>query len=196
KIFDPFFTTKAVGSGTGLGLSICRSIVVALKGDIDVVSELGKGALFRVILPPPRVRRERKASYPLVPSEFRKRVLVIDDEPLICRAVQKSLLAEHDVMTHVSSRRALEEIRAGERFDVIFCDLMMPEMSGIDLYEALRLIAPELQSRIVFMTGGVLNERTRGFLVGTPNALLEKPLSSKNLRRCVAESSALSSLAR
>lgn len=185
KIFQPFFTTKPVGSGTGLGLAICRSIVNALRGDIEVESEPGKGALFRVVLPQPIVRRERKASAPVVFSNKRKRVLVVDDEPLICRAVQKLLTAEHDVVTYSSSKQALDQIRAGERYDVIFCDLMMPELSGIDFYEGIGASAPELLPRVVFMTGGVLNDRTRGFLVGLRNALLEKPLSPKTLRRAV-----------
>jgi CheY-like chemotaxis protein len=187
KIFDPFFTTKPIGSGTGLGLSICQSIVVALSGSIEVVSELGKGALFRVVLPPNKIRRERKASAPLLPSLTRRRVLVVDDEPLICASFRKTL-GEHDVITQVDSRVALEQIRNGARYDVIFCDLMMPDMNGIDFYEALRVSVPELLPRVVLMSGGVLNDRTRGFLVGNPNPFLDKPVRAKSVRRLVAES--------
>ncbi|MEO8877347.1 MAG: ATP-binding protein [Polyangiaceae bacterium] len=189
RIFEPFFTTKPIGSGTGLGLSICRTIITALRGDIVVESELGKGSLFRIKLPQPSVRRERKASLPLVPSDTRRRVLVIDDEPLICRAIERSLASEHDVVSEVSSRRALERLQSGEMFDVILCDVMMPEMSGIDLYEALRNSAPEAISRIVFMTGGVLTERASGFLVATTSPLLQKPLNAKKLRATIIESS-------
>jgi signal transduction histidine kinase/ActR/RegA family two-component response regulator len=191
KIFQPFFTTKRSGAGTGLGLSICHTIIAALGGDISVESAPGKGTLFRVSVPPPAFLRERKVTLPAVASGSRMRVLVVDDEPLICRAIQKSLAADHDVTIETNPRHALERLRSGERFDLVLCDLMMPDLSGMDLYQALKASAPEVLGHVVFMTGGVFSARAREFMKSVPNTLLEKPLNSKRLRAIIAESTGL-----
>ncbi len=188
RLFQPFFTTKKSAAGTGLGLSICQTIIGSLGGEITVASELGKGAVFRVCLPGQAARRERKASMPAVRSRSRLRVLVVDDEALICRAIQKTLANDHDVTSETSSRVALERLRAGERFDLVLCDLTMPELSGVDFYEALKACAPDVVDHIVFMTGGVFSERARTFSKSVSNTFLEKPLDAKRLRAIIAES--------
>ncbi|MGH7280533.1 MAG: response regulator [Polyangiaceae bacterium] len=118
----------------------------------------------------------------------RRRVLVVDDEPLVCRAIQKSLDADHDVVTDTSPLHALDRIRVGARYDVVFCDLMMPEISGTEFYDALREIAPEMLPCVVFMTGGVFDDHTREALTDMEARVLEKPITSTSLRRVVAES--------
>ena len=85
----------------------------------------------------------------------RGRVLVVDDDPLVSAALRRTLVREHEVEVVVSARRALELLTspAGD-FDIILCDLMMPEMTGMELYAHVQTAAPERARRMVFITGG------------------------------------------
>jgi len=182
RIFEPFFTTKPVGKGTGLGLSICHDIVVGLSGTITVESEVGKGTLVRVSLPASAsLRPPRRASIPGPPTSSRKRVLVIDDEAPVRRALRKALRSEHDVELVSCAPEALERILAGERYDLILCDLMMPEMTGIELHEALRVRVPEVLPHMVFMTGGAFTDGAREFIERSMHTVVEKPIDAKQL---------------
>jgi PAS domain S-box-containing protein len=184
RIFDPFFTTKPVGVGTGLGLSICKGIVTALGGRIEVDSEVGKGTTFRVVLPPSV--REREGTITLAPraprSSRRARVLVIDDDVSIGLSLRVALADEHDVIVTASGREALELLRQDEAFDVVLCDVMMPDMTGIEVYDALKSEGRSVAERIVFVTGGAFAPRAREFLEGVPNPRLEKPFELDTLR--------------
>jgi CheY-like chemotaxis protein len=117
----------------------------------------------------------------------RGRVLIIDDEPLLARAIAGTLEPEHDAVEAPSARDALARIRAGERYDVILCDLMMPEVTGMDFYEALGEITPELRPRVVFLTGGAFTERARTFLESIKNRLLVKPFDASTLLKLIRE---------
>jgi CheY-like chemotaxis protein len=181
RIFEPFFTTKPVGKGTGLGLSICHDIIAALGGTIAVESEVDRGTLVRVTLPAVASMRPRGVSLPAPPTSTRKRVLVIDDEAPVRRALRKSLRSEHDVVLVSCAQDALERILAGERYDLILCDLMMPEMTGVDLHEALLLRAPEVLPHVVFMTGGAFTDGARAFVERSTRTFLEKPIDTKRL---------------
>jgi PAS domain S-box-containing protein len=187
RIFDPFFTTKPVGEGVGLGLSIAHSIVEALGGEISLESTMGIGTAFRVALPAGKRREEEK---PLaigpVPSR-RGRVLVIDDEPAIGRAMIRVLQRDHDVSFVGEAREALSRIAGGASFDVVLCDLMMPGMNGMEFFEAVREEKPDLARRIVFVTGGAFTPRSEAFLQSTANACLVKPVEPAALRKVVAE---------
>ena len=186
RIFDPFFTTKAPGVGTGLGLAICQRIVIRYGGDIGVESQPGHGTTFRVSL-----RRARTAlpSADSIPAEQRAkrkgRVLVVDDEPMLCSAVERILSVEHDVTVVQSARRALEILKDDARFDVILSDLMMPQMTGIELHAALVKIAPELAAKMIFMTGGAFSPSASAFLESASNPTIDKPFKPAALRRMV-----------
>jgi len=185
RIFDPFFTTKPVGVGTGLGLSICHGIVVALGGEITVDSTVGSGSTFRVFLPAaPTEQQPRPTPVSSTPSR-RARVMVVDDEPLVCRAVQRILSPPHEVHASGSGRDALEALRADPTYDLVLCDLMMPEMSGMDLHEAVARRAPELAARFVFFTGGAFTAGARDFLSRVGNERVEKPFEPAALRELV-----------
>jgi signal transduction histidine kinase len=187
RIFDPFFTTKPVGVGTGLGLSICQRIVIQLGGTIEVHSEVGRGSLFRVRLPaaPSEPRSSEPPSTPPAPMA-RARVLLVDDEPAIGRVLTRALEGLHDVEATASGRALLARIAAGERFDVIISDLMMPEMTGMDLHAELRSVAPDQAERMVFLTGGAFTSRARDFLSTVENPVIEKPLERKDLVGAIA----------
>ena len=187
RIFDPFFTTKDVGEGSGLGLSIAHSTVSSLGGEISVESRVGEGTTFRVTLPPAKYRDSKTTLGELPASVRRGRVLVIDDEPAIGRIVSRVLQKEHDVLVLTDAREALTHIATGEVFDVVFCDLMMPELTGIDFFELLQETNPELARRVVFVTGGAFTPRTTEFLDHTSNATLSKPFEVEALKRIVAD---------
>lgn len=189
RIFEPFFTTKPRGVGSGIGLSICRSIVNDMGGTIDVESRIGYGTTFRVELP----AHEATSALTTMPPQLapvsvpHSRILVIDDEPALCGVVRRLLRKEHEVVTFFDAREALKVLREDSSFDVILCDIMMPHLSGIDFFNALRKVDEELAARTVFMTGGVFNAPSQQFLATVTNPLLEKPFETVALHAAIAQ---------
>jgi CheY-like chemotaxis protein len=191
RIFEPFFTTKALGVGTGLGLAIAHGLVTGAGGRMEVESQVGKGSTFRVLLPPAATVAAPDAGAPSVAgvqaTAPRLRVLVVDDDPLVAKAAARTLARLHEVAVSGSAAAALARLEAGERFDVILCDLMMPQMTGMELHEVLRRLHPELADRVVFITGGAFTDRAGAFLREVPNACVEKPFDPAQLREVVAQ---------
>ncbi|HMI85833.1 MAG TPA: ATP-binding protein [Polyangiaceae bacterium] len=176
RIFEPFFTTKPVGVGTGLGLAVCRNIVVSYGGEIDAESQLGEGSTFVVkLLPaagPPPVSSKR---YAVGPSVRPARVLVIDDDKVLGNAFRMTLARDFDVRVVSSGAEALNVLAHDRKFDFIFCDLMMPEMSGMEFLAEFSVRQPEAADKVLFMTGGVYSQEVRAFISGVPNRCLQKP---------------------
>ncbi len=185
-IFDPFFSTKPAGVGTGLGLAICRRIIAGFNGDIAVESAPGHGTTFRVVLLAARgAAPQTVAAAPAVAAARRGRVLVVDDEPMLCSVINRILAGAHEVVITTSAAQALARIESGERFDVILSDLMMPDMTGMDLHAALLHAVPEQAGRMIFMTGGAFSPEAAAFLDRAPNPSIEKPFRSAGLRQIV-----------
>lgn len=113
----------------------------------------------------------------------RPRVLIVDDEQALARSMARALSAYETSIAH-DGVQALQLMRAIE-FDLVLCDVMMPGMGGMDVYDALANEPAQL-SRIVFMTGGAFGDRARAFLDSIPNARLDKPISIGELRRFVS----------
>ena len=181
RLFTPFFTTKPVGQGTGLGLSISKRIVQSLGGDIEVESVLGAGTTMRVTLPAAREAKPR--SVPSLPAPAgRARLLFVDDERLLGVAFQRALAREHDVVVVETAAEVLTRLVAGEHFDIIFCDVHMPVMSGVELYEAVERTRPEVAERFVMVTGGGYGAHAREFLETRKTPQLEKPLDMGQVR--------------
>ena len=186
RIFDPFFTSKTAGPSMGLGLSISHGTIAGLGGTIDVTSTVGSGTCFRVTLPAAKrwrsaAGRWRAAAEPYV----RRRVLVIDDDRQVGEAIARVLSSEADVDLVTEGRVALERLAAGERWDVVICDLMMPDCSGVDVYAGTVERAPDAVGSLVFMTAGAFTPRTRAFLENVSRPCLEKPLDAERIREIV-----------
>jgi len=185
RIFDPFFTTKPVGSGTGLGLSICHGIVHSLGGELTVESSVGRGTVFRVLLPlgetlvPPAV-----PARPML-ANMKGRILVVDDDDLVRRTLQRMLARSHRVTLAESGSAALAILRADASFDAVLCDVMMPEMSGIELFERVRVEWPHLVRRVAFLTGAGFTPHVSDFLASVPNPHLAKPINAEALNEFI-----------
>ena len=187
RIFEPFFTTKPVGVGTGLGLSICYGVVSGLGGGIEVDSVPGKGSTFRVRLPASGRAREGDMVAAAPHAPFRRgHLLIVDDDANVARTFALLLSGDHDVVVSLQPRVAAQRVLGGERFDIIFCDLMMPDMTGMDFYAAIADGQPAQAKRIVFVTGGAFTEAARAFVARVPNMFLEKPFDKTALDTVLA----------
>lgn len=160
--------------GTGLGLYVCHTIVTELGGAIWVESQVGRGSTFHVDLPV----YERQTSAgpvsapPLVrPPPGARRILVVDDEPSIAAFIRHALVP-HDVATVHSGREALVALD-NRTFDAVVCDLVMPDISGIEVLEHVKERSPELAQRFVIITGAAVSE------VAPQLAMLDVPVLHK-----------------
>ncbi len=187
QLFDPF-TRKGPEMGTGLGLAVAHGVVAAAGGRIEVESATDRGTTFRVLLPPApaEATAPSSAGARTRPPSERPHVLVIDDDPLVARSIVRTLGSDHRVDSVTAAADALARLDAGQRYDAILCDLMMPEMSGMDLFERLSHSAPDQANRIVFVTGGAFTERALEFLVKNANPCVEKPFNPAQLRTAVS----------
>jgi PAS domain S-box-containing protein len=187
RIFEPFFTTKPVGVGTGLGLSICHGIVKALGGEIRVTSRPDEGSIFSVFLPAAAAPRTVAGEQPAAAAgDSRGRILVVDDDLMVGRAIARILGHDHEVAVLTNAADALALLGGDRSFDVILCDVMMPEMTGIELYQRLAETAPALRERVVFLTGGAFTERAQAFLGSVANDRVDKPFEAAILRSVVS----------
>ncbi len=181
RIFDPFFTTKPVGEGTGLGLAVSRGIVVALGGELTVASTPGAGATFHVTL---QVARDLDEQWPAVTIPVggrRGRILIVDDDAAVRSIMRRALSREHDVTAVSDSREAERILFSDQTFDVVFSDIMMPHITGAELYQRVKERYPVLADRFVFVTAGATRDAVRDFLAGVSNEMLEKPFEIAEL---------------
>jgi len=198
RIFDPFFTTKPAGVGTGLGLAIVLSLVREHGGQVHVASPRGSGAVFTVELPVAERRAARgteammtKILPTLVPNEARtvllardaavQRVLVVEDEPTVAQLIADVLRDEgFEVETLLDGRDAPEKILRGT-FDLIICDMKMPNLDGQSLYDSLAPARKAVQARFLFVTGDVMGAKTQAFLVKNHVPHVAKPFRVEEL---------------
>ena len=182
RIFDPFFTTKPFGEGMGLGLSIVNRIVIEMDGTIEVQSQPGEGSTFTLTFPStPSLPPEAQATAQAPPQAIR--ILVIDDEISVSTAI-KRILSVHDVVTMSDGRQALE-LMATQDFDVILCDLRMPNFSGIDFYKAVEHQHPMMKQRVIIITGGAVSRDSIDFLSAFNGEVLRKPFRLESLHESI-----------
>lgn len=186
-LFEPFFTTKGLGKGTGLGLATCYGIICQSGGDIRVYSELNSGTTFKIYLPltdavlEPVVIKDSEA----LPAGSES-ILIVEDDPSV-RELAVVILRNcgYQVQESNNAFEALRLLKRNPEFDLVVTDVIMPQMSGKDLYDQIKSQLPEI--KVLLMSGytddalahhGVLDE---GFF------FLEKPFSPAKIARKVRE---------
>jgi CheY-like chemotaxis protein len=203
RIFDPFFGTDPARPGAGLGLAISYDLVRRAGGDIRVKSTKGEGTTFEVVLEldvPPSVHEDAPSAPRLMTFErpsvaaasaegMRRRVLIIDDELALAKALARQLSARYDVDTASTAVDALAQLSV-HAYDAVVCDLRMPDQSGPTIHAAVGARSAAQASRFVFTTGGSygmsddeIHDRARA----TGRPILEKPFDGPSFEAVVAE---------
>ena len=188
KLFDPFFTTKDTDGGTGLGLSISYGIIKEHGGKIYAKSILDEGATFIIDLPVIAETKQPEIAE-LSSKELEKvtgaKIMVVDDEPHICRALDRLLTQEgYKVETIPGAQMALQRLNTA-KYDLILLDIRMPGMNGIEFYNHIKEIDPSLQRKVVCITGDVISARNRAFLNESRIPYIAKPFGVDELMRQV-----------
>lgn len=203
RVFQPFYTTKPPEVGTGLGLAVSREILLAHGGRLEVESTVGEGSRFRVVLPvaaelpelpdlageaTPSGVSPRSAAAPLGDDSVagRGRVLVIEDEDELAAFLERSLGRRFRVTRVASGREAIAGPLVTESFDAVLCDLMMPDMSGMQVHAWATRELPALAPRFLFMTGGAFTEASRAFVEREASRVLVKPFRLRELHEALA----------
>ncbi len=187
-VFDPFFTTKPVGEGTGLGLSICHAIITQHGGRIEVERASAGGTRVSIVL---RVKAPSQAAVSVAPEVLarlvgRRRVLIVDDEPAIRNLLANLLSLNHDVTAAAGGLEAEALLTSAQgSFDVVLCDVTMPDLSGVALFERVCAQRPELRRRFAFMTGGLFADEVFERVGGASAPRLEKPFNTEEVAALV-----------
>lgn len=183
RAFEPFFTTKPRGTARGLGLSTCQRIIHQFGGSVRFESRAGHGTTFSVALPAARGKVLPARSHGVQANAGARRgtVLIVDDDETVMGALRRVLAAHHELTCVDSAQRALTLLSRGERFDVVLCDLLMPQVSGMELYAEVARLAPKQAERFVFTTGGAYTPSAQDFLDSVQNPRIEKPFDIDTL---------------
>lgn len=192
-IFEPFFTTKQPGQGTGLGLAQAYGIVKQHGGEIDVESRLGQGTTFTIFLPAldelgSDSSDGRGAEHTTSPTATgQETILLVEDDEATRQAIQDTLeLLGYQILTAGTGRDAFtlfEERR--EDIDLVLTDMVMPEMGGIDLYQALQTQEPGV--KVAVMTGYPLDDKGKRLLEQGAVTTIQKPFSGDDLAHKVRQ---------
>jgi len=191
RIFEPFFTTKGSGRGTGMGLSVVYGIVKQHEGWIDVESSPGKGAIFRIYLPAVSMKPKDEQEMPVSLEELRgrgERILLVEDDESV-RELSEEMLSENGyrVYAAANAREALDIFeKEGGNFDLVFCDVILPDDRGPRLANQLLKIRPGIT--ILFASGYNDEKSDLRIIRDGGHLLLQKPYSLADLLKGVRES--------
>jgi PAS domain S-box-containing protein len=190
RVFEPFFTTKPQGEGSGLGLPLCRSIVEAHGGTMHLTSQPGHCTTVAIILPAAvsAIQDPKISSEPVEPVQTQgKTILIIDDEPSMQRALGRLLKRRgHEVTMAASGLEALVALEACA-YEIILCDMRMPDLDGAGFYRELERRHPHLVSRVIFLTGDVLSPEAAAFFAQIDNPRFEKPFEAQAVQRMIQQ---------
>ncbi len=184
SIFDPFFSTRNGSQSGGIGLSVSKSILSQMGGQIEFESVEGSGSSFRIHLPngsPSEVVPSRISQV----SRLKPKLLLIDDEPSACRALSRVFAKDFEVVSESVSNLALQRLSSGEEFDAIICDIVMPDLSGPELYDLAVRDNPDVGERFIFVTGGAIYPELEVFLARTERPVFNKPLDISALKQAI-----------
>ncbi len=189
NIFEPFFTTKETGKGTGLGLSQVYGIVTQHKGQISVETEVGKGSSFHVYLPMCEVEREpstQDSIFSTIPQGKGEIILLVEDNEKM-REIGQQILEDlgYQVLVASNGREALEIYKANGNIDLLFTDVVMPEIGGVALLRELRQMGSEVKA--VAVTGHILAEDLDHLREDGVTSVIHKPYDVDILAEVVRE---------
>ena len=188
RIFEPYFTTKEAGKGTGLGLSTAYGIVRQAEGNITVSSEVGLGTTFRVLLP--RAEEEPATEPDTVAEKLpggTEHVLLVEDDTSVRRLAKELLTRLGYTVTEAASGRAGLSLGTDDtrHFDVAICDVILGDMSGTAMAEALRALRPA--TRILYVSGYTDEAIVRTGVLDEGKPFLQKPFTPMELARKIRE---------
>jgi two-component system, cell cycle sensor histidine kinase and response regulator CckA len=187
RIFEPFFTTKAVGRGTGLGLASAYGIIKNHGGIINVYSEKGHGATFRIYLPTSTnqlIKEKIRHEAVLTGSEL---ILLVDDEEMVAD-IGKDMLEKlgYKVLVATGGNEAIKLLKTNRnQVDLVVLDMIMPDMSGGETFNRLRAIKPDI--KILLSSGYSLNGRALEIMQRGCNGFIQKPFNVKQISRKIRE---------
>jgi signal transduction histidine kinase/CheY-like chemotaxis protein len=190
RLFEPFFTTKSQRGGSGLGLPLCRSLVEGHHGSIRLTSRPGQGTTVHIALPAtaPAVQAPETAPDPAAPAPARGgAILLIDDEAIIVQSLRRLLQRSgYDVTTAATGLKGLAALEA-RPYEVILCDMRMPDLDGPGFYRELERRHPHLVSRVIFLTGDVLSPDAQAFFTQVHRPHVVKPFNAQEIRRVIRQ---------
>jgi len=188
RIFEPYFTTKEAGKGTGLGLSTAYGIIRQAEGNISVSSEVGLGTTFRVLLPR---AEEEPATEPETAAQKlpggTEHVLLVEDDASVRRLAKELLTRLGYTVTEAASGRAGLSLGTDDtrHFDIAVCDVILGDMSGTAMAEALRALRPA--TRILYVSGYTDEAIVRTGVLDEGKPFLQKPFTPMELARKIRE---------
>ena len=186
KIFEPFFTTKEVGKGTGLGLSVVHGVVKQCGGGISLESKVGVGTTFRILFPAESEAAMSSEPSP-APRSFKgqETILVVEDEIAVGKIVKSGLEANGYKVLQANGGQEAIQLAANfpGTIDLLLTDVVMPEMSGQKVAEAIRLQRPGI--RVIYMSGYANEVVFRRGVTETTDEFLQKPFTTVGLTRTV-----------
>jgi two-component system, cell cycle sensor histidine kinase and response regulator CckA len=186
RIFEPFFTTKPIGKGTGLGLSTVYGIIKQSGGTITIRSEVGKGTLFTIYLPASCRQAELLPDSSKPPSTVSGTILLVEDEPAVRTLVAQLLRGSgYHVIEATHGFEALQKMQTlFDQPDLILTDVVMPQMSGIDLVQQVR--QRHAKTKVLYMSGYSDHHALKDDVL-TGTAFLQKPFTPVGLTDAVRQ---------
>jgi signal transduction histidine kinase len=188
RIFEPYFTTKDVGKGTGLGLSTAYGIVRQSEGHISVSSEVGLGTTFRIYLPRSEAPEQivNQAGGETMP-EGTEHILLVEDDPSVRRLSKELLTRLGYSITEAASGRAGLALGSDDtrHFDLALCDVILGDMSGPAVAEALSALRPSI--RVLYMSGYTDEAIVRTGVLDEGKPFLQKPFTPMQLAKRVRD---------